>query len=727
MDVMAAVHEEVPVATSAFSNGKNQAVNNANILNASGNITYIECNPQLTQAIVDALLNVSSDARLPGIPPASSSTHTTLDSTSLDSDLQTEGINIPLQELNTTMESPISANVNLDKDEGEAAGSPESDTSVNTISSFDILFLPSETLSRSPSGHKIYVEKMFPLNYGFPLWFPEPNRYLPLEYRRKGISIGDVGIITPNGGFDFLFNISLPAEHPVNPNDLPDDFIYIPESKLRRVFQISFNPGALSVVSNLDISAELDDDTNDIIFTCQDGNKGAILSMPDGASEEDLTNEWDLKEFISKNALTWYRYARHCGLELGRRSLYLVTGHMKSKLWGIATFSKTVPERNSVLSINFIVREHVENDVGGPGLTDVLTNENSQDECHKSWNGNKKLYGEDRTGSGAQSSCSKNLGNNINVTSFPARHTLLHPLSVINDMLFSMVPEAHIAIIHDNSCRELISQLNHGADGLDLHEIIKSRFIIAYNEETGMCTLEPRKDDSLYLFNSNINPLAEIDCSPDSGNKQSRSHKGLEPFSGASGLRELMFFSDTDPQVDLSELILEDFASESLFEINSYSSAETHLPPWPLPSSSSSSFASESPNNMFGTDYYSSAGGSLPPWLLPNSNTSSFASESLNNMFDIGSYPSAGAGLPPRLLPSSNTSSPDTISSGSTPYTPVDSDSINSAASNPFSFSLKISDPVLHTTVNSNIPEVPVYPSAGKNRITAVGMSHKTD
>ncbi|KDR67719.1 hypothetical protein GALMADRAFT_26936, partial [Galerina marginata CBS 339.88] len=51
---------------------------------------------------------------------------------------------------------------------------------------------------------------------GSPLWIPEPNKRLPISYQRRGIDIGDVGIITANGGFDFLFNICLPYNHPMN-------------------------------------------------------------------------------------------------------------------------------------------------------------------------------------------------------------------------------------------------------------------------------------------------------------------------------------------------------------------------------------------------------------------------------------------------------------------------------------------------------------------------------
>ncbi len=59
------------------------------------------------------------------------------------------------------------------------------------------------------------------------MWIPEPNLCLPDTYRERGISIGDVGIITPEGGFDFLFNICLPAEDPINAGDLPQGFMPI--------------------------------------------------------------------------------------------------------------------------------------------------------------------------------------------------------------------------------------------------------------------------------------------------------------------------------------------------------------------------------------------------------------------------------------------------------------------------------------------------------------------
>ena len=56
------------------------------------------------------------------------------------------------------------------------------------------------------------------------MWIPDPNRVLHLNYRRTGVRIGDVGVITYSGAFSFLFNICLPHDDPVNPRMLPEHF-----------------------------------------------------------------------------------------------------------------------------------------------------------------------------------------------------------------------------------------------------------------------------------------------------------------------------------------------------------------------------------------------------------------------------------------------------------------------------------------------------------------------
>lgn len=63
-------------------------------------------------------------------------------------------------------------------------------------------------------------------NRGYPLWIPSPNMLLPVCNRASGVRIGDVGIITPEGGFSFFFNVCYEATHPINASRrLPPDFV----------------------------------------------------------------------------------------------------------------------------------------------------------------------------------------------------------------------------------------------------------------------------------------------------------------------------------------------------------------------------------------------------------------------------------------------------------------------------------------------------------------------
>jgi len=78
---------------------------------------------------------------------------------------------------------------------------------------------------RKPSN-QIYVEHLLGERRGYPLWIPQANTYLHKTYRSRGVSIGDVGILTPSGAFDYLFNICVPADNPINPGQdlVPDGF-----------------------------------------------------------------------------------------------------------------------------------------------------------------------------------------------------------------------------------------------------------------------------------------------------------------------------------------------------------------------------------------------------------------------------------------------------------------------------------------------------------------------
>ena len=93
-------------------------------------------------------------------------------------------------------------------------------------------------MAQSPSD--VYARQLFPKKYGIPLFIPEPYDNLTREYHDQGTSVGDVGIVTPDGSFSFVFNICVPADHPVNCHGVPDGFS-----------QVSLTPGEISYLSNI--------------------------------------------------------------------------------------------------------------------------------------------------------------------------------------------------------------------------------------------------------------------------------------------------------------------------------------------------------------------------------------------------------------------------------------------------------------------------------------------
>ena len=78
--------------------------------------------------------------------------------------------------------------------------------------------------SPSPLPYEIYASLLKPKRPGWALWMPEPNNNLPTPYRKKGVQIGDVGIIAPDGSFSFIFNICVSRDNPINPRLLPETF-----------------------------------------------------------------------------------------------------------------------------------------------------------------------------------------------------------------------------------------------------------------------------------------------------------------------------------------------------------------------------------------------------------------------------------------------------------------------------------------------------------------------
>ncbi|KAJ7916968.1 hypothetical protein B0H13DRAFT_1468725, partial [Mycena leptocephala] len=154
---------------------------------------------------------------------------------------------------------------------------------------------------------------------------------LPTEYQKTGVQIGDVGRVTPEGIFDFFFNIYLPADHPVNDNDVPENFYPLPHYASRDVFDLDYDRGSYVSTSSRGLLSIAS--TSDFIFSC-DVPQGAVLALPHGARLKKLENLETVRTYVATHAEDWYKYingARGRGLANG--SLYLVTGWEKAQSW----------------------------------------------------------------------------------------------------------------------------------------------------------------------------------------------------------------------------------------------------------------------------------------------------------------------------------------------------------------------------------------------------------
>ncbi|KAJ7858455.1 hypothetical protein B0H13DRAFT_1133097 [Mycena leptocephala] len=208
------------------------------------------------------------------------------------------------------------------------------------------------TLDEAFSESEIYCSLLLRQKRGFPLYVPGPQINLPAPYQRHGVAIGDVGSVTPEGIFDFFFNVFLPPEHPINANHTPVDFSPMPSYEAIDVFHLNYDPGnyvATSTVQKRDWDPPDEFPGDDFVFSC-DGPQGAILALPYGAHLEKLRNVESLRTYAATHADSWYEYingARGRGLANG--DLYLVTGCEKARSWGIASYH-TIGEEEFILS-----------------------------------------------------------------------------------------------------------------------------------------------------------------------------------------------------------------------------------------------------------------------------------------------------------------------------------------------------------------------------------------
>ncbi|KDR78144.1 hypothetical protein GALMADRAFT_17050, partial [Galerina marginata CBS 339.88] len=184
----------------------------------------------------------------------------------------------------------------------------------------------------------IYYRLLVIKGRGLPLWIPGPNQKLDIGYQRDGMTIGDVGIITASGSFDFLFNICVPHDHPFNPPELPENFTPLALLPHDVDQHCEFQEASFLSSSSVKSRSEA---LNGFTFESS-ATEGAILTMPVGANSEDVASIAKFRKYMVANAEHWYRYILDVrGREPQNGDVLLVTGWDKTTAWGMATFSKT--------------------------------------------------------------------------------------------------------------------------------------------------------------------------------------------------------------------------------------------------------------------------------------------------------------------------------------------------------------------------------------------------
>ncbi|KAF9526475.1 hypothetical protein CPB83DRAFT_896137 [Crepidotus variabilis] len=199
------------------------------------------------------------------------------------------------------------------------------------------------TSSSTPASNILYQKSMLPKGRGYPLWFPQAGLNLPSEYRANGFSIGDVGYFTSDGGFEYLFNILLPTDHPFNgsASEVPEGFVPVGPINSRDIREHwDFEPGAYIGSPSVETSQEDSYAWNSGLIFRSSAPEGAILTMPLGARKLELSSTTAFRKYITQHAENWYKFVNGPrGRNLANGELRLIYGCDKSTAWGMATFS----------------------------------------------------------------------------------------------------------------------------------------------------------------------------------------------------------------------------------------------------------------------------------------------------------------------------------------------------------------------------------------------------
>ncbi|KIK52188.1 hypothetical protein GYMLUDRAFT_50052 [Collybiopsis luxurians FD-317 M1] len=210
-----------------------------------------------------------------------------------------------------------------------------------------------------------YVRLLLTQKKGYPLWNPRPGDWLPPVYKEAGVRIGDVGIVTEFGEFDYLFNVCLPPDDPVNAGRVPENFKHIEGIDICDVSWSTqeYGPGAYVAskaspfnrarLEGLRIPGVPEEIGTGISWRSSI-TRGALLILPEGGKSENYPHLSKFYQLAAECAHSWYDFVNG-PLARGVRnnSIYLVTGCDKARAWGVASFTDAPADS---VSLDFVPR-----------------------------------------------------------------------------------------------------------------------------------------------------------------------------------------------------------------------------------------------------------------------------------------------------------------------------------------------------------------------------------
>ncbi|KAF5375311.1 hypothetical protein D9757_009681 [Collybiopsis confluens] len=205
-----------------------------------------------------------------------------------------------------------------------------------------------------------YVQSLLPQKRGYPLWSPKPGDWLPPAFREEGVRIGDVGIVTEMGQFDYLFNTCLPADDPVNQGRVPHDFKQLQGVDIHdTVWSQEFGPG--SVVASNSSSVErseqggnsgasgVPEELGTGLSLRSPSTSGALLILPEGGKSTNSQHLIKFRQHAAECAKSWYDFVNGpLARGVHNDAIYLVTGCDMTRAWGVASFTDAPPDSVSL-------------------------------------------------------------------------------------------------------------------------------------------------------------------------------------------------------------------------------------------------------------------------------------------------------------------------------------------------------------------------------------------